>query len=96
MAEVLRVDTALLARTGATLRAIGADLADVTADAGLRAVVGHDGLGDTLDRFAHGWDDTRAATVRVVGELGEACRQVAETFDGIDDELAARLREAFA
>jgi len=43
-----------------------------------------------------GADHARTAAAGVVGELGEACREVAATFDGIDDELAARLRKAFA
>jgi len=96
MSGELRVDTDLLARAGTTLAAIGDDLSGVTATAGLRSALGHDALGDAVDGFARGWDDARAATVRVVGELGEACREVAATFDGIDDELAARLRKAFA
>ncbi|UZN02687.1 hypothetical protein [Cellulomonas sp. S1-8] len=96
MAGELRVDTEVLARAGSTLASIGHDLSGVAATAGLRTALGHDGLGDTVDRFARGWDDARAATVRVVGELGEACRHVADTFDGIDDDLAARLREAFS
>lgn len=96
MAQDLRVDTDVLARAGATLRAVGDDLTHVTAAAGLRAVVGHDGLGDVLDELAHGWDDARSTTVRVVGELGDAVRHLADTFTDVDDELAARLREAFA
>ncbi len=92
----LQVDTELLGRAGTTLTTIGEDLRTVTATAGLRGVLGDDALADAVDRFAHGWDDARAGLLRVVGDLGDACREVATTFDGIDDELASRLREAFA
>lgn len=92
----LQVDTDLLARAGATLTTIRTDLDGTGADAAGRHALGHDGLADTVDAFTHGWDDARTGIARTVGELGDACRQVATTFDGIDADLAARLREAFS
>lgn len=96
MAGRLQVDMDLLTRTGGTLRAVRDDLQGAADDVPLRAALGHDGLADTVDAFAHGWDDARATLVRLVGDLGEACREIAATLDDVDDELAARIREAFS
>ena len=91
----LQVDTELLARAGGTLHAIQDDLRTVRDDAPLRTLLGHDGLADTLDAFTHGWDDARASLVRLVGDVGEACREVADTLDDVDADLAASIRGAF-
>lgn len=92
----LEVDTELLARAGSTLHAIRDDLRSVGDGAPLRAVLGHDALADTLDAFTYGWDDARASLVRLVGDVGEACRAVADTLDDVDAHLAAGIRGAFA
>jgi len=84
----LRVDTDLLSRAGTTLTAIRADLQDVGSVGCAGDALGHDALADTVDVFAHGWDDARRSVVRLVGELGDATG----TVDAGDGSLGPVLR----
>lgn len=88
----LRIDTALLRETGASLRVV----ADEFEHANNRVdnvgdVIGHEGLSDRVRSFARNWDDRRAEMLESIAHLAEAGRAVGETFDQIEVELVASL-----
>jgi hypothetical protein len=55
--------------------------------------IGHHRVADALEHFAGSWDDKRELLTRSLDEVGEMAASCAETFQGVDDELAAKVTE---
>ncbi|WP_349898420.1 hypothetical protein [Parafrigoribacterium soli] len=88
----LRIDTHSLRDLGGELGRIGAEFehantrSDTIADA-----VGHDGLGEAISDFAHGWDDRRKDMVDSIQFMAKAATGIADAFDDADSQLAQAL-----
>lgn len=91
----LRVDTAQVRDLATDLGTVHRELTG--ADDNSRTVadaVGHDGLADSLRRFATAWDDRRREIADQLTDLREAAGAIADSFDETDSELARALNEA--
>ena len=85
----LVLDTAEIRRCAQSLDAIRGELENAEAIArGGADAVGHRGLAEQLGDFAGNWDRKREQTVSAVAELARLCTTLADSFDGLDSDLA--------
>jgi hypothetical protein len=86
----LEVDLEVLSGASAELARVRDELAGVhvTLDAGIEAAES-DSVGHKLGSFGHGWVDGRRAITSEIDTLEQALAGVAETFEQVEDQLAA-------
>lgn len=90
----LRLSTDQLIDVGTDLRVVAAEFHDAdTLSAAIADAVGHPGLAAKVRDFGRGWDDRRAEMLEEIARLADACTGIGESFERLDSEFAAALRD---
>ncbi|MFC0644092.1 hypothetical protein [Cellulomonas phragmiteti] len=90
----LRLSTDELITVGTDLRTVAAELHDANLTSTVIAdAVGHPALAERVRDFAHGWDGRRAEMLEEVARLADACTGIGESFERLDTQFAAALRD---
>lgn len=58
--------------------------------------IGHPSVSDALDDFAGAWDDKRDRLTHSLHSVADMATQSASTFQGVDDQLAAKVEQILA
>ena len=56
--------------------------------------VGHPAVHAALEEFADSWDDRRELLTRSLRSIGKMATESADTFEDVDQQLAAKIRDA--
>ena len=93
MADRLTLDTVALRDAGTSLRMVAQEFSDANATSDhVGDSIGHAGLVQCVEDFAHGWDDKRAKMVDSIAGLADSCVGMSDGFEKLDRDFAAALK----
>lgn len=87
----LQYSLQLLTGLGRELRGLADGMEDVASTRWDAEEVGHRRVADALGEFAGSWDDQRSKLTASLRAVGDMATDSGETFQRVDDELAAEI-----